>query len=158
MTMEEAAARQRSQWIGNDNGVLNFLAIASLKVTLSCLCLVAVSFWYCFHHITFFPCSLQEIISVLQSCGKCFCTKCTLTSCMYPPYVQESKNYGFLWSIKTYVSHYPVKTEIRFSYGSGTTPLGGTEDRGGYSGSDRVRVDYGSGYGDIKGGGNVDGY
>ena len=36
--------------------------------------------------------------------------------------------------------------------------MGGTEDRGGYSGSDRVRVDYGSGYGDIKGGGNVDGY
>ena len=53
-TMEAAADWWRSWWIGNDNIVLIFLTIASLTVTLSRLCLVAVSFWYCFHKIPFF--------------------------------------------------------------------------------------------------------
>ena len=42
--MEAAADRLRYQFIGNDNGVSIFLAIALLTVTLSCLYLVAVSF------------------------------------------------------------------------------------------------------------------
>ena len=41
---EAVAARRRARWIGNDNGVLIFLAIALLTVTLSCLFLVAVLF------------------------------------------------------------------------------------------------------------------
>ena len=62
-TMTEAEADWRqARWIGNNNGVLVFIAIAFLIVTLSCLCLVAVSFWYCFHQIPFFP-SLQKILS-----------------------------------------------------------------------------------------------
>ena len=32
----------------------------------------------------FFVCLLHEILSVLQSCGKYFCTKCTLILRMYP--------------------------------------------------------------------------
>ena len=51
--------------------------------SMSCLCLVAVSFWYCFHHIPFFR-SMQKILPKLQSCGKYFCIKCALTLCMYP--------------------------------------------------------------------------
>ena len=37
-----------------------------------------------FSSYSFPPRSLQEILSVLQSCRKYFCTKCTLTLCMYP--------------------------------------------------------------------------
>ena len=77
-TTEAATAWRRARWIGNGNRVSILLAIASLPVTLSRLCLVAVLFWYCFHHTTF-PRSLQERLSVLQSCGKYFYTKCTLT-------------------------------------------------------------------------------
>ena len=47
--------------------------------SLSSRCLVLVFF----HQIPFFR-SLHEILSVLQSCGKCFCTKCTLTLRMHP--------------------------------------------------------------------------
>ena len=43
-TTEAAADQQRAWWIGNDNGVMIFLAFGLLKLTLSCLCLVAVSF------------------------------------------------------------------------------------------------------------------
>ena len=41
------------------------------------------------------PRSLQEIISVLQSCGKYFCTNCTLTLRMYPLRTGELKKYDF---------------------------------------------------------------
>ena len=54
-TAEVAAAKLRARSVGNNNGVSIFLAIASLTVTLSCLCRVAVSFWYCFHQIPFLP-------------------------------------------------------------------------------------------------------
>ena len=54
-TAEASAAQRRAQWIGNNNGVSNFLAIVSQTVTLSRLCLVAVSFWYCFHQVHFPP-------------------------------------------------------------------------------------------------------
>ena len=44
-TMKEAAVdRRQAPCIGNDNGVLIFLAFRLLTVTLSRLCLVAVSF------------------------------------------------------------------------------------------------------------------
>ena len=53
-TMTEAAvARRRARWIVNNNGVLIFLAIALLTVTLSCLYLVTDSFLYCFRQIPF---------------------------------------------------------------------------------------------------------
>ena len=61
-----------------------FVAIVLLTVTLYRLYLIAVSFWYCCHHISVFYRSLQDRLSVLQSCGKYFCTKCTLTLRMYP--------------------------------------------------------------------------
>ena len=82
-TTEAAAAWRRSWWIVNDDGVSTFLAISPLRVTLSLLCLITVSFWYFYHKITFFR-SLQERLSVLQSCEKYFCTKFTLTLRMYP--------------------------------------------------------------------------
>ena len=69
--MEAEADQRQARWVGNDNGVLIFLDIVLLTVTLSRLCLVAVSFWYCFHQIPFF-CSLQKILSKLQSCGNIF--------------------------------------------------------------------------------------
>ena len=53
-TTEAALYWRQAWWIGNDNGVLIFLAIAFLTVTLSCLYLVAISFLYCFHQIPFF--------------------------------------------------------------------------------------------------------
>ena len=53
-TTEATLARRQAQWIGNDNGVSIFLPIALLTVTLSHLCLVAVSFCYCFHQIPLF--------------------------------------------------------------------------------------------------------
>ena len=83
MTMEVASDWRRAWWIFNNNGVLILLAIRFLTMTLFYLCLIAVSFWYCFHQIPFFR-SLQKIPSVLQLCGKYFCTKCTLTLSMYP--------------------------------------------------------------------------
>ena len=69
-TSDAAVDWQQARWIGNNNGVLIFLSIGFLTVTLPCICLLAVSFWYCFYNIPFFPCLLQEILSVLQSCGK----------------------------------------------------------------------------------------
>ena len=41
-TKEAAAAQRRAPWIGNDNRVLIFLAIALLTVTLSRIILFAV--------------------------------------------------------------------------------------------------------------------
>ena len=102
-TTEATAAQQRAQWIGNDDIVSIFLAIASLTVILSRLCLVLILFWYFFRPIPFFG-SLQEKLSVLQSCGKYVCTKCTLTLRIYPLRTGELKNYNFSLSIKTYVS------------------------------------------------------
>ena len=109
--------RKRVQWIryndwgssGSTKGPIDWqrrmcvdvLAIVSLTVTLSCLFLVAISFWYFFHHISLF-CSLQKRISLLQSCGKDFCTKYTISLRMYPLRTVELKNHKFLWSIKTY--------------------------------------------------------
>ena len=52
-TTETAADLRQARWIGNNNRVLIFLAIASLKVKLSCLCIVNVSFFF-FHQIPFF--------------------------------------------------------------------------------------------------------
>ena len=44
-TTAEAEEDLRRDWcIGNNNGMLIFLAVTLLTVTLSCLCLVAVSF------------------------------------------------------------------------------------------------------------------
>ena len=54
MTKEDVADWRQAQWIDNDNGVLVFLAIGLLTVTLSRLCLFTISFWYCFHQIDFF--------------------------------------------------------------------------------------------------------
>ena len=51
---EAAADQQQDRWIGSDNGVLIFLAFRLVTVTLYFLCLVAVSFWYCFHQIPIF--------------------------------------------------------------------------------------------------------
>ena len=62
-TTETAADRRQAQWISNDNGVLISIAFRLLTVTLSRLCLVAVSFWYCFHHIPFFSLSAWNNIS-----------------------------------------------------------------------------------------------
>ena len=53
-TTEAAADQRRGQWIGNDNGVLIFLAFRLTTVTLSPLCLVVVSFWYFFSSYSFF--------------------------------------------------------------------------------------------------------
>ena len=55
----------------------------------SSLCLVAVLFGYCFRQIPFF-CSLQEMLSVLQSCRKYFLPS-VHEPCVCTPYVQESK-------------------------------------------------------------------
>ena len=43
-TTEAAKDRRQARWIGIDNGVLIFLDFRFLTVTLSGLCLVAVSF------------------------------------------------------------------------------------------------------------------
>ena len=43
-TTEAVLDRKQARWIGNDNGVLIFLAIGLLPVTLSSMCLFAVSF------------------------------------------------------------------------------------------------------------------
>ena len=40
---------------------------------------------------------------------------------MYPLHTGELKSYKFSLSIKTYISHYIVETEMRFSSGAGTT-------------------------------------
>ena len=63
-------------WVANSN-------IVSYK---SILCIVLILF----SSDSFFFCLLQEMLSVLQSFRKYFCTKCTLTLRMYP-YVQEKK-------------------------------------------------------------------
>ena len=107
-TTTEASAedRRRVQGIGYDDGggsgwtkgpldwqdnkVLVFLTIVFLIVTLSCFCLVVVFVLYIFHQIPFF-CSLQEILSVLQSCRKYVCNKCTLTLRMYTVRTGEKK-------------------------------------------------------------------
>ena len=81
-TMEAAADRRQAWCIGNDNGLLIVFAMGLLTVTLFCLYLFAVSFFF-FIRFLFFR-SLQEILSVMQSCGKYSCTKCTLTLRMYP--------------------------------------------------------------------------
>ena len=56
--------------------------VANSKTVLSlsshCLVLILMS------SDSFFPRFLDEILSVLQSCGKYICTKCTLTLRMYP--------------------------------------------------------------------------
>ena len=52
--------------------------------------------------------SLQETLSVLQSCGKYFCTKCTLTLRMCHLRKVEFKKYKLSLSIKTYVGPYLV--------------------------------------------------
>ena len=43
-TTEEVEDRRQARCIGDDNGVFIFLAISSLTVTMSRLCLVAVLF------------------------------------------------------------------------------------------------------------------
>ena len=80
---EVAEDRQWAWWIRNYNNVLILLDFKYQAVTMSCLFLVAISFWYCFHQIPFF-CLMHEILLVLQSCKKYFCTKFTLTLRMYP--------------------------------------------------------------------------
>ena len=89
-TTEPSAYRQQARWIGNNNIFLIFLAIVLLTVTLSCLCLVAVSFLYCFHQIPFFPvyckiynknCNCVENIFVPSVHQPCVCTS----------YVKKSK-------------------------------------------------------------------
>ena len=83
-TKKEAAEYWRQAWwIGNENRVLISLAIDLLTVTLSCLCLVAVLFWYCFHQIIFLSFTARNTISTAIM-RKYFCTKCTLTLRMYP--------------------------------------------------------------------------
>ena len=44
---------------------------------------------------SFFPRSLQERLSVLQSCGKYFCIKCTVTLRIYPILTGELKNTSY---------------------------------------------------------------
>ena len=56
------------------------VAISNTVLPLSSCCLVLILF----SSDSFFPRSLHEILSVLQSCGKYFCTKCTPTLRMYP--------------------------------------------------------------------------
>ena len=71
-----------------------FLVIASLTVTLSCLCLLAVSFRFFFHQIPFFVCCKKEY----QYCNHVFkyiYTKCILTLHMNPLSTIEFKNYEF---------------------------------------------------------------
>ena len=53
MTVPVDRKRQRSVY---------FLSIVLLTVTMSLLCLVAVSFWYCFSHITFLPVHCEKTI------------------------------------------------------------------------------------------------
>ena len=72
----------RPDWIGNDNGVSVFLAIALLTVTLSRLCIVAVSFWF-FSSDSFFSFTARKTISTAIM-RKNLCTKCTLTLLMSP--------------------------------------------------------------------------
>ena len=62
-TKEAAADWRQARWIGKNSRVLIFLAIGLLTVTLSHIYLVAVSFWYCFHHITFCLFAAQNTIS-----------------------------------------------------------------------------------------------
>ena len=52
-TTEAVEYQQRARWIGNNNVVLIFLAIALLIVTLYPIYLVDVLFWYCFNPIFF---------------------------------------------------------------------------------------------------------
>ena len=67
------------------------VANSNTVLSLSCRCLVLILFSL----YSFFPRSLQEIISALKSCRKYFCTKCTLTLRMYPLHKGELKNYEF---------------------------------------------------------------
>ena len=70
------------------------VALLLVTVTLSCLRLVAVLFWYRCHLIyvsllstlclVVVYISLQDRLSVLRSCREYFCTKYTLTLRMYP--------------------------------------------------------------------------
>ena len=61
-------------WVAHSN------TVSSLSIY--CLVLILFSSYYFFR-------LLQEILSVLQSCGKYFCTKCTLTLRMYPLNTRE---------------------------------------------------------------------
>ena len=80
--MEAEADQRQARWVGNDNGVLIFLDIVLLTVTLSRLCLITVAFWYCFHQIPFFLFTAKNTIKT-AIVRKYFCTKCTLTLRMY---------------------------------------------------------------------------
>ena len=109
-TDASAEDRRRVQGIEDNNGggsgfttgpvdwqrqrSVDFLAFRLITVTLSRLCLVAVLFWY-FSSDSFFFRPLHEILSVLQSCGKYVCTKCTLTLPMYPLRTGELKTMSY---------------------------------------------------------------
>ena len=62
-TPEAAAAQQQAWWIGNDNRVSVFFYIALLTIKLSCLCLIYVLFYYCFHQIPFLLLTEKNTIS-----------------------------------------------------------------------------------------------
>ena len=70
--------RRRARCIRNNNGVLIFLAIASLTVTLSRLCLILIFF----RQISFFPIHSKKNYQYCNH-AEMFCTKCTLTLRMY---------------------------------------------------------------------------
>ena len=122
-TITEAAAYQRqARWIGKDNGVLIFLAIGLLTVTLSCLCLFAVSFWYCFHQILFFFAArntistanmliifLYQVFANLEYVPPMYRTVKKLQVCMINKAVRKSLackkgNYILIWSWKNSVT------------------------------------------------------
>ena len=63
MMMEAAVNKRWAWWIGNNNGVLLFLDLRLITLTLSSLCLVTISFWYCFRHIPFFGFDAWNTIS-----------------------------------------------------------------------------------------------
>ena len=102
-TTEAAADLRQARWIGNDNEVLVFLVIGLLTVTLSCLCLFAVSFWYCFHQIPFFSFTARNTISTAIMC-KIFLYQVYTNLVYVLSKYRRVKNYKFAWSINTYVN------------------------------------------------------
>ena len=109
-TEASAEDRRRVQGIGDNDGgesglatgpmdwqqkcSVNFpliFANSNTVLYISCCCLVLILF----SSYSFIFCSLQEIISVLQSRKKYVCTKCTLTLLMCPLRTGELKNYDF---------------------------------------------------------------
>ena len=79
-----------------------FVALASLTVTLSYLCLVAVSFWYYCHHTSVFIVRCKIDYPYWNHVENMFLPSVNWP-CICTPYVQGSKKPQVIMSNKTYV-------------------------------------------------------